>query len=65
MSQPKHVRRLSLAQLEALAVSVEQSGARASRAGVAVVKRRAGSGRETPAAHRYDGEDVALVIWNR
>jgi len=48
MSQPKHVRRLSLAQLEALAVSVEQSGARASRAGVAVVKRRAGSGRETP-----------------
>ena len=48
LGRPKHVRRLSLAELETLAVGMEQSGARASKAGAAVVKRRAGSGRETP-----------------
>ena len=48
LGRPKHVRRLSLAELEVLAVRWEQAGARASKAGLAVVKRRAGSGRETP-----------------
>jgi hypothetical protein len=40
--------RRALAQLETLAVSMEQAGAPASKAGVAVFKRRAGSGYETP-----------------
>jgi hypothetical protein len=48
MGRPKHLRRLSLAELETLAVTMERSGAAASKPGILVVKRRAGPGRETP-----------------
>jgi hypothetical protein len=44
VGQVKHVRRLSLAGLEALAVEVASIGAAQGKAGVVVVKRRAGSG---------------------
>ncbi len=48
VAQVKHVRRLSLASLEALAVEMEQLGTQRSKAGVLMVKRRAGAGRPTP-----------------
>ncbi len=50
VGQVKHVRRLSLAALEALALEMERAGFRCSpwKCGVAVVKRRAGRGRKTP-----------------
>lgn len=44
LAQVKHVRRLSLAALERLAVEVERVGAMRTKAGVVVVKRRAGRG---------------------
>jgi len=44
LGRPRHVRRLSLVQLEAQAVGLEQAAARVSKAGVAVVKRKAGRG---------------------
>jgi hypothetical protein len=47
LGRPKHVRRFSLAQLEAWAVGVEQAAARVSKAGVAVAKRKAGPGHPT------------------
>src|SRR5882672_9740667 len=46
--QVKHRRVLSLAALEALAVEQEQLGAQRGKAGVVIVKRRAGKGRQTP-----------------
>lgn len=48
LGRPRPVRRLSLAQLGALAVETEQLGAKVQKAGVAVVRRLAGEGRETP-----------------
>ncbi len=47
VAQVKHVKRLSLAELEALAVEVGQLGAKRGKVGVVVVKRRAGSGKPT------------------
>jgi hypothetical protein len=44
VGQVKHVRRLSLGALEALAVEVASIAATRRRAGVVIVKRRAGSG---------------------
>ncbi len=48
LGRPKHVRRLSLVQLEASAVGLEQAAVRVSKAGVAEVKRKAGPGHQTP-----------------
>lgn len=48
VAQTKHVRRLSLAQLEALAREMQAVGARKGKVGLLVVKRRAGRGRDTP-----------------
>jgi hypothetical protein len=44
----RHVQRLSLIQLEALAEEMERLGANVSRIGVVIIKRRAGAGRQTP-----------------
>jgi hypothetical protein len=44
----RHVSRLSLVQLEELALESERLGGEASKAGLLVVKRRGGAGRETP-----------------
>jgi hypothetical protein len=48
VAQCKHVRRLSLAELEALAVEAERQGTARQKAGLVVVKRRAGRGQPTP-----------------
>ncbi len=50
VGQVKHVRRLSLTVLEALAVEMERVGVRKRprKCGVVVIKRRAGRGRRTP-----------------
>lgn len=48
VGQVKHVKRLSLATLEELAVEVERIGAAKAKVGVVVVKRRAGRGQPTP-----------------
>ena len=49
LARPRHVGRLSLAQLEALAVDLEQvAAARVSKTGIAVVKRKASPGHQTP-----------------
>lgn len=48
VAQVKHVQRLSLVQLEALAVELESLGTRRGKPGVVVVKRRAGRGHMTP-----------------
>ncbi len=45
--QVKHVQRLSLAQLELLAVEMEQIGRERGKVGVVAVKRRAGRGHST------------------
>jgi hypothetical protein len=47
VGQVKHVRRLSLAALERLAVEVERIGAMRTKAGVVIVKRRGGRGHHT------------------
>ncbi len=47
MAQVKHVARLSLAQLEALAVEIAGEGRRRNKCGLLIVKRRGGRGRET------------------
>ncbi len=47
VAQVKHVKRLSLAELEALAVEMATLGAKRGKVGVVVVKRRAGSGTPT------------------
>ncbi len=44
----RHVQRLSLAQLEALAEETEHLGVEVSKTGVVVIKRRAGAGCQTP-----------------
>jgi len=49
VAQVKHVQRLSLAQLEALAVEMEQIGAEKGKTGILVIKRRAGRGHPTKA----------------
>ena len=48
VAQVKLVRRLPLAQLEALAVEIAALGEEQGKIGVVVVKRRAGRGKETP-----------------
>ena len=48
VAQVKHVQRLSLAQLEALAVEMERVGTERGKTGLLVVKRRAGRGQPTP-----------------
>jgi hypothetical protein len=48
VGQVKHVGRLSLVQLEELALESERLGGETSKAGLLVVKRRAGAGHETP-----------------
>ncbi len=48
VAQVKHVQRLSLVQLEALAVEMARLGATRGKTGVVVVKRRAGRGMVTP-----------------
>ena len=48
IAQVKHVQRLSLAQLEALAVEMAALGATRDKVGVVVLKRRAGRGMVTP-----------------
>ncbi|MFQ5830692.1 MAG: hypothetical protein ACE5JD_16290 [Candidatus Methylomirabilia bacterium] len=50
VGQVKHVRRLSLSALEALALQIERLGPqkRPRKRGVVVIKRRAGKGRRTP-----------------
>jgi len=46
--QAKEVQRLSLAELESLAVESARQGAQLQKVGMVVVKRRAGAGRQTP-----------------
>ncbi len=48
VAQVKHVQRLSLAQLEALALEMGELGSQQGKVGLVVVKRRSGRGRETP-----------------
>jgi len=48
VAQVKHVQRVSLAQLEALAVEMAALGATRGKTGMVVVKRRAGRGMVTP-----------------
>src|SRR5262245_22285721 len=48
VAQCKHVQRMSLAELEALAVECERLGAQRQKTGVVIVKRRAGHGNHTP-----------------
>lgn len=48
VAQAKHVRRLSLAALEALALEAERQGAERAKVGLVIVKRPAGRGVETP-----------------
>lgn len=48
VAQVKHVKRLSLAELEALAVEMATLGAKRGKVGVVLVKRRAGRGTPTP-----------------
>lgn len=48
IGQVKHVRRLSLTEVEALAIEMARLGTQRGKIGVVVVKRRAGRGIETP-----------------
>ncbi len=48
LAQVKHVNRLSLAALERLALEAEQAGLKKGKAGIVIVKRRAGRGTRTP-----------------
>lgn len=48
LGQVKNPQRLSLAEVEALALEMESAGFQAGRVGVLVVKRSAGSGLSTP-----------------
>ena len=48
VTQCKHVQRMSLAELERLAIEGEREGARRGKVGLVVVKRRAGRGFHTP-----------------
>ena len=48
VAQGKHVRRLSLAKLEALALEADRLGANRGKAGLVVTRRRAGQGHPTP-----------------
>lgn len=48
LAQVKHVRTLSLAKLEALALEMQAVWSERGKIGLVVVKRRAGSGRDTP-----------------
>ena len=49
VAQVKHVQRMSLAQLEALAIEMERLGSEKSKVGLVVVKLRAGRGHSTKA----------------
>jgi len=48
VAQVKHVKALSLLQLEALALELETEGAHRGKTGLVIVKRRAGRGCSTP-----------------
>ncbi len=48
VAQVKHVRTLSLAALEALALEMDRIGQERGKLGLVIVKRRAGSGTKTP-----------------
>jgi hypothetical protein len=48
LAQCKHVKRLSLVELERLALDAQRQGEARDKAGLVVVKRRAGAGRPTP-----------------
>lgn len=48
VAQVKHVARLSLAELERLAVELEGEGRRQDKCGLVIVKRRGGRGCSTP-----------------
>ncbi len=48
VAQVKHVRTLSLAALEALALEMDRIGQERGKHGLVIVKRRAGSGTKTP-----------------
>jgi hypothetical protein len=48
VAQCKHVKTLSLAALETLALEAERQGAQKNKVGMVIVKRRAGAGRQTP-----------------
>ena len=48
LAQVKHVRRLSIAALQALALEMAELGQKRGKAGLVVVKRRAGRGQPTP-----------------
>ena len=48
VGQAKHVKTLSLAALETLALEAERQGAQKNKVGMVIVKRRAGAGRPTP-----------------
>ncbi|MCI0409675.1 MAG: hypothetical protein L0191_14125 [Acidobacteria bacterium] len=73
VAQVKHVRTLSLAQLEALALEMAAVGSQRGKIGLLVVKRRAGRGHDTPrlvvltegAWHRLTGCGSAAIYISR
>ncbi len=65
VAQVKHVQRLSLAQLEALAVEMAALGDEQGKIGVVVVKRRAGRGKETPGLIVVTEEAWRKLEWTR
>ncbi len=65
VAQVKHVQRLSLAQLEALAVEMAALGGEQGKIGVVVVKRRAGRGKETPGLIVVTEEAWRKLEWTR
>ncbi len=65
VAQVKHVQRLSLAQLEALAVEMAVLGEEQGKIGVVVVKRRAGRGKETPGLIVVTEEAWRKLEWTR
>ena len=65
VAQVKHVQRLSLAQLEALAVEMAALGEERGKVGIVVVKRRAGRGKETPGLIVVTEEAWRKLEWTR
>ncbi len=63
--QVKHVQRMSLAQLEALAVEMAALGEEQGKIGVVVVKRRAGRGKETPGLIVVTEDAWRKLEWTR
>ena len=63
VAEVKHIRRFSLAQLEALAVEMALLGAQRGKVGVVVVKRRAGRGDKTPRLIFMTAEGCSCLTW--